>query len=215
MIKTFAFLVKKQDIDDQKFHNHWRDPHGTMTAKIPQFVRYAQNHGIGPRCEVPHLPAVPYLGVPVIWTRDLQDLADSATHPERPPLDADGHHFYDVSQLRFMVCEEAGETGRAIAPTDLKAMVFIPSGTVAADELLRLAEREMPALVAANVAQAIEGANEPISAPLGGLVLEAVFADEAVLEPSIAKLAEALQSAGAAPTGGFLCLEELVFDRRG
>lgn len=213
MIKTFAFLVKKQNIEDQEFHDHWRDPHGSMTAKIPQFVRYAQNHGIGPRCEVPHLPAVPYLGVPVIWTRDLQDLADSATHPERPPLDADGHHFYDVSQLRFMVCEEAGETGRAIAPTDLKAMVFIPSGTVAADELLRMAEREMPALVAANVAQAIEGANEPISAPLGGLVLEAVFLDEATLDHAVAKLQVVLRAIGVKPAGGFLCREELVFNR--
>lgn len=213
MIKTYAFLVKKQGIDDDQFHRHWRDPHGVMTAKIPQFTRYVQNHGIGPHCIVPHLPAVPYLGVPVIWTRDLQGLADSAVHPDRPPLDADGHHFYDVGQLRFIVCEEGGGIGRAIAPGDLKAMVFVPSGRIDAAALLEIARQEMPALVAANVAQAIDGANEAIEPPLGGIVLEAAFTDEDDLDRSMAALVAVLNAVGVQPAGGFLCREEVVFDR--
>lgn len=214
MIKTFAFLVKKQDIDDDRFHQHWRDPHGVMTAKIPQFVRYVQNHGIGPRCIVPHLPTVPYLGVPVIWTQDLQGLADSAVHPDRAPLDADGHHFYDVGQLRFMVTEEAGSIGRVMAPTDLKAMVFVRSGPIDASKLLKMAEQQMPAMVAANAAQAIEGANETIESPLGEIVLEAAFINEGDLDQSMANLVMALNAIGIEPAGGFLCRENLVFDRR-
>lgn len=213
MIKTFAFLVKKQGISDVTFHEHWRHPHGTMTARIPQFVRYVQNHGIGPHCAVPHVPPMPYLGMPVIWTRDLQDLADSATHPDRPPLDADGHHFYDVAQLRFLVCEEGGVIGRPIGPTDVKAIITLDPGKVSADDIFAIAAREMPDLIAANVARAIPEANGALEQPLADMVLEVAFADQSDLAPAMENYVAALARTGVTPVGGFLCRQELVFDR--
>jgi hypothetical protein len=68
MIKTYAFIVKKAGLSDEQFHAHWRDPHGVMTARIPYFVRYLQNHGVGEECRLAPFPPVPFRGVPVICT---------------------------------------------------------------------------------------------------------------------------------------------------
>ena len=35
MIRFFALLPRRPDIDRQRFHDHWRHPHGTMGRQIP------------------------------------------------------------------------------------------------------------------------------------------------------------------------------------
>jgi len=33
MIKVFAFIVKRADLTDEKFHAHWREPHGRLISR--------------------------------------------------------------------------------------------------------------------------------------------------------------------------------------
>ncbi|MDN4633596.1 EthD family reductase [Sphingomonas sp. PsM26] len=44
MIRFFALLPRRPDIDRQRFHDHWRHPHGTMGRQIPGMLTYVQGH---------------------------------------------------------------------------------------------------------------------------------------------------------------------------
>jgi len=98
--------VKLPELTDSQFFDHWRDPHGTMTRRIPQFRRYAQNHGAAPRAEVPGLASTPYLGIATVWVDRIEDLVAANADPNFPPLDADGDKMYDRSQLAWLIGQE-------------------------------------------------------------------------------------------------------------
>ena len=40
MIRFFALLPRRPDIDRQRFHDHWRYPHGTLGRQIPGMLTY-------------------------------------------------------------------------------------------------------------------------------------------------------------------------------
>lgn len=220
MIKTYAFIVKKAGLSDEQFHAHWRDPHGVMTARIPHFVRYLQNHGTGEECRFGSLPPVPFRGVPVIWTAGLEDLAAAAEHPEWPPLAADGGLFYDVDRLAFVPCQEGAELGHdpGTGPHH-KAMIFFRvDGAVDQAQLLLQVTKAIPKAPWMGIACPLAAANPP-PGPFFDMVLEVI------LPPGSGSLQEAAAHGHALvdtltefralqPVGGFLCREERVFDRR-
>ena len=220
MIKTYAFIVKKAGLSDEQFHAHWRDPHGVMTARIPYFVRYLQNHGVGPGCRLPSFPPVPFRGVPVIWTRGLEDLAAAAEHPDWPPLAADGGLFYEVEQLAFVPCRETAERGSDPGPgPHTKAMVFLRGAESLVDSaLVDGVAALLPEAPWIGLARPVAEANPP-PGPFFQLALEVILPFEVVgvgaLEECCARLAQAMAAKSPLqPVGGFLCREERVFDRR-
>ncbi|MFZ9061757.1 MAG: EthD domain-containing protein [Steroidobacteraceae bacterium] len=220
MIKTYAFIVKKAGLSDEQFHAHWRDPHGVMTTRIPHFVRYLQNHGVGPDCRLPPFPAVPFRGVPVIWTRGLEDLAAAAEHPDWPPLAEDGGLFYEVDQLAFVPCRETAERGGDPGPgPHTKAMVFV-RGADSLDDAVLLNEliAAWPVVAWAGAARPVPEANPP-PGPFFDLALEFILpgveAQGEALAAGCVKLAGVINATSSLqPVGGFLCREERVFDRR-
>lgn len=106
MLKVHAFLVKLPHLSDAEFFAHWRHPHGTLTRRIPQFMRYVQNHGIGALPAVPGLAVGPWLGMPAIWVENLDALARATAHPAYALLDADGGAFYNRDALEWLVGRE-------------------------------------------------------------------------------------------------------------
>lgn len=220
MIKTYAFIVKKAGLSDEQFHAHWRDPHGVMTARIPHFVRYLQNHGMGPDCRLPGFPPVKFRGVPVIWTAGLEDLAAAAEHPDWPPLAADGGLFYELDQLAFVPCREGAELGNDPGPgPHHKAMLFCrQQGACDEPGLLQKIAEMFPGVRWMGIARPIPEANPPPGA-FFDLVLELILPSGP--DPSIEAAAAGKALTGVlkgfdslTPVGGFLCREERVFDRR-
>lgn len=127
MIKIYAFLVKLEQLSDEEFHAHWRDPHGTLTKRIPQFKRYEQNHGIGPVPSLPGLNKTQYLGIPAVWVDTAEDLGAAQSHPDYVPLDADGDLLYDKSQIDWLLAHEQVILPQNRLPGDAcaRAMLFL------------------------------------------------------------------------------------------
>ena len=46
MIKLIAFIPKHPDITIERFHIHWRAPHGELAKGIVLFKRYVQGHRV-------------------------------------------------------------------------------------------------------------------------------------------------------------------------
>lgn len=44
MIRFFSLIPRRPDIDRQRFHDHWRHPHGTLGRQIPGMLTYVQAH---------------------------------------------------------------------------------------------------------------------------------------------------------------------------
>lgn len=44
MIKFFALIPRREDISVEEFHDHYRHPHGTLGAQLPNFRGYIQSH---------------------------------------------------------------------------------------------------------------------------------------------------------------------------
>ena len=44
LIRFFSLIPRRPDIDRQRFHDHWRHPHGTLGRQIPGMLTYVQAH---------------------------------------------------------------------------------------------------------------------------------------------------------------------------
>lgn len=185
MLKIYAFLAKLPQLSDEQFHAHWRDPHGTLTKRIPQFTRYVQNHGVGPQAELEGLEATPFLGIPTIWVRDEQDLAAAQSEPAYAPLDADGDKLYDRSRIAWLMTREhvvvpqdpepGSARERALVLLSKRESAIGPENCQAAIAALR---RSLPDVVGASYALALPEFGDP---PFDA-VLEIDFADAQALD---------------------------------
>jgi uncharacterized protein (TIGR02118 family) len=119
VVKVFAFIPKRSDIDDKFFHEHWAGPHAEHAQRITTIRRYVQSHRIG--IEVPILPPAIYDGVAEVWFDDTATAAGMGEDPNYVNYaHADEPNFIDTAKLSFMIGEEhwlrapdaeAGESG--------------------------------------------------------------------------------------------------------
>ena len=125
--KVYALLTKLPGMSLEEFSDHWRDPHGTLTKKLPYFKRYVQNHSLAPLGTVDGFTPIPYDGIPSVWVKDLADLQKAFEDPRYLPLDADVDKLYIRDETVWIQGQEytwcrAPESGF----NDLaKAMLFL------------------------------------------------------------------------------------------
>jgi len=184
-VKVYAFIIKKPGLTDEQFHAHWRDPHGTLTATLPYFKRYIQNHGIGSVPTLPGLAPTPYLGIPTVWVDQLSDLEAAVADPRYAPLDRDVDELYIREKAAWLFTREysrcASPGAKAFAP--IKAQVFIKRkpGTADFEQNMALFAKtlgSLPGVVGLTAALPLQGAGEPL---FDGVV-EVSFEDQADFE---------------------------------
>lgn len=105
MVKMFAFLPKRPDISDDRFHKHWRDPHGEVTKRITTIHRYVQSH----RLHEPAtgLPESIYEGIAEAWFDSIDVGLKMGEDPNYiEGAGADEPNFIDLPNLAFLFTTE-------------------------------------------------------------------------------------------------------------
>jgi uncharacterized protein (TIGR02118 family) len=105
MITVFALIPKRPDIEDARFHAHWRDPHGVLALRIATLRRYVQHHRVAP--PLPGLPPAIYHGIAEVRFDDLATALGMGADPDYTEgAGADEPNFIDTSRLAFMFTRE-------------------------------------------------------------------------------------------------------------
>lgn len=106
MIKLIAFIPKRPDITIERFHIHWRAPHGEMAKDIKVFKRYQQCHRVA--TADPGLgDSDGFEGTAEIWFDDLDVALSQADDPVyRELVGPDEANFIDLERLAYLYLEE-------------------------------------------------------------------------------------------------------------
>lgn len=96
--KVYALLTRLPGMSMTEFSEHWRDPHGTLTKRLPYFKRYVQNHSLSPTEDVAGFEAIAYDGIPSVWVEHEDDLQKAFEDPRYAELDADVDKLYQRSK---------------------------------------------------------------------------------------------------------------------
>jgi EthD domain len=105
VVKVYALIPKRPDISAQRFHVHWRVPHGELARNVRTARRYVQAHRVAyPGLE---LPSGPYDGVAEIWFDDRDDALGVPSNPDyNRYLVPDEPAFIHMPGLRFLLADE-------------------------------------------------------------------------------------------------------------
>ena len=127
MIKVFALIPKLPHVTDEKFHAHWRDPHGELARRITTIRRYSQSHAVAGFVSG-FAPAI-YQGLAEVHFDSLEIAAAMGNDPNYVNYcGADEPNFIDQSRLAFMFCAErvvlAGPE-LAVDSPEIKAMLLL------------------------------------------------------------------------------------------
>jgi len=105
MIKLIAFIPKRPDITIERFHIHWRAPHGEMAKGIVLFKRYVQGHRVASLD--PGLGPTEYEGTAEILFDDLEAALAQGEDPlYAGQVGPDEANFIDLSRLTYLYLSE-------------------------------------------------------------------------------------------------------------
>jgi uncharacterized protein (TIGR02118 family) len=127
VIKLFALIPKLPGITNEKFHSHWRDPHGELAKRITELRRYSQSHSVSPA--VGGLPPAIYMGIAEVHMDSVEIASAMGTDPNYTEYAAaDEPNFIDQPRLAFLLCDErvhlAGPERTQTCP-EIKAMLLL------------------------------------------------------------------------------------------
>lgn len=106
MLKTFGLLVRRPDLTERRFHEHWAGPHRELAVKISNIRRYVQFHVDGNR-SVPGFPATDIDGIPELWWDDMDAVRSLRHNPEYTEnAMLDEPNFMDVDRHGRMITHE-------------------------------------------------------------------------------------------------------------
>ncbi len=109
MIVTNSLMRRRDDIDLATFQEHWLDPHGPMTAKLPRCRRYVQNHIL----DVPGTNALARRlridGIPQLAFANLEDRTAAFGSPELKACDQDSESFIGAVSRVITAVDDAAE----------------------------------------------------------------------------------------------------------
>lgn len=108
-LKKIAFLVRRPDLSHELFTRHWREQHGPLVARSPEYERYrlgyAQNHLVG---TTPVGRPFPWSGMAEFWlpgtTPNEEDFSATAIYRDR--IAVDERLFIDMGSTVSMAAIE-------------------------------------------------------------------------------------------------------------
>lgn len=105
MIKLVAFIPRRPDITLERFHVHWRAPHGEMAKGVTLFKRYVQGHRVA--SVDPGLGPTRFEGVAEIWFDSLEAALQQPDEPTYAALvGPDEANFIDRDALAYLYLRE-------------------------------------------------------------------------------------------------------------
>lgn len=125
--KVYALLIRLPGMSMTEFSEHWRDPHGTLTKRLPYFKRYVQNHFLLDADGVDGFTPIAYDGIPSVWVSDENDLQRAFEDPDYAELDADVDKLYQRDKTVWIQGTEYTwcRTPEIAAGDTVKAMLFL------------------------------------------------------------------------------------------
>lgn len=106
MIKGFILLVRREDISEQQFSEHWYTVHGPLALRLKTLRAYVQSHRIDEA--IPGFNAcTDYTGIAEIWMRRLEDAQNIPFDPDYiEGLYEDEPNFLVREKTRYLFTEE-------------------------------------------------------------------------------------------------------------
>lgn len=154
MTVLFTILSPAQSMDADRFHDHWRHPHGTLGARLGAVRAYVQNHRVRP-AGIPVLDDVAE-GVVRVELHDGATAASIGDDPlYRDHLSADEQRFADPDQIRPFATEiialgpvregMPASTPSTVGTDELADSMWTPETATSALSLIRFTAEERPA----------------------------------------------------------------------
>lgn len=105
MIKRISLLTRKAEITRQAFSDYWLNVHGPLVRRLPNVIRYVQNHIV----DDAHRHDLPSGGQAVdgfveFWFEDVETMDATFATQEAKELFADGAKFIE-SVTTFVIDE--------------------------------------------------------------------------------------------------------------
>lgn len=93
LIVSLSLMQRRSDISDEEFRQHWLDPHGVMTAELPNTRRYVQGHVIESPATNALARKLGVLGFAVLSYYTAEDRQIAYTSPRIRECDKDSEDF--------------------------------------------------------------------------------------------------------------------------
>jgi hypothetical protein len=193
-VKVHAFRVKKAGLSDEDFHRHWRDPHGHLAMRVPEIIRYVQDHTFGANPQFDGWAPLIYQGLPAVWFADMDTATGLHANPDFQESHADEENLVERDQLGWLRSTETvvvpGPPAGPGEPERWKLTLLVRSRGAEAFpraivDVVRGAVGTLPALVRATVSLPRPDQYKE-SPPLFDAVLEFSFGSRADLEAATA-----------------------------
>ncbi|KAH6673037.1 EthD domain-containing protein [Halenospora varia] len=110
-VKVMLFLKKRPDITDEKFHQHWREPHvkialenTTFTSKVRRYNQVHTSPELKAQAQNLGMPVVDYDGIAEVWVDTMEDWKAIVSDEEFIKfIAADELHFIQ-HPIQIMLC---------------------------------------------------------------------------------------------------------------
>ena len=102
MVHFYYFINRKPGLSETEFHRYWREVHGPIAARVPQFRRYVQSH------RIPFADSnLPFDGAAEIWLDGIEAVGEL----RREPIFRDGAlrdepNFIDIERVEWVVSDD-------------------------------------------------------------------------------------------------------------
>jgi uncharacterized protein (TIGR02118 family) len=109
MIVANSLVRRRDDIDLATFQEHWLDPHGPLTARLPRCLRYVQNHVLDVAGTNALARALRIDGIPQLAFASPEDRVAAHGSPELKACDKDSELFIGAVSRVITAVDGAAE----------------------------------------------------------------------------------------------------------
>ncbi len=122
MIVANSLMRRRDDIDLKTFREHWLDPHGPLTAKLPRCRHYVQNHALDSAGTNALARKLRIDGIPQLAFATPEDRVAAHGSAELKACDKDSEQF--IGAVSRVMTEVDGEVALDAADESVKLILL-------------------------------------------------------------------------------------------
>jgi uncharacterized protein (TIGR02118 family) len=103
VIAAISMIKRRPDISVAQFRRHWLDPHGVLTAGLPNVRHYIQSHVVGSPHDNALARRLDLMGFPELWFDSYDDRKVAYTSPRIAECNIDSEQF--IGAVKRIVAE--------------------------------------------------------------------------------------------------------------
>jgi uncharacterized protein (TIGR02118 family) len=123
MIIANSLMRRRDDIDLATFRQHWLDPHGPLTAKLPRCLRYVQNHVLDSAGTNAMARSLRIDGIPQLAFATAEDRVAAHGSAELAACDKDSEQF--IGAVSRVMTEVDGDVDLDAADGSIKLILLL------------------------------------------------------------------------------------------